>query len=94
MLASMARPLRTEYPGAYYHVMNLGLSHRNICPVDKGSGGVNCLALTIWISRFECQEIEEKAARRLFISHSSTNLEDAKQVEAALNGARLRCLAG
>jgi len=30
MLASMARPLRIEYPGAYYHVMNRGLSRRNI----------------------------------------------------------------
>jgi len=24
----MARPLRIEYPGAYYHVMNRGLSRR------------------------------------------------------------------
>src|SRR5258707_5741237 len=26
----MARPLRIEYPGAYYHVMNRGLSHGDI----------------------------------------------------------------
>ncbi len=26
----MARPLRIEYPGAYYHVMNRGLAHTNI----------------------------------------------------------------
>jgi len=26
----MARPLRIEYPGAYYHVMNRGLARRNI----------------------------------------------------------------
>jgi putative transposase len=32
----MARPLRIEYPGAYYHVMNRGQSHRNIFLEDKG----------------------------------------------------------
>ena len=32
----MARPLRIEYPGAYYHVMNRGQSHRNIFIEDKG----------------------------------------------------------
>ncbi len=26
----MARPLRIEYPGAYYHVMNRGLAHSDI----------------------------------------------------------------
>ena len=26
----MARPLRIEYPGAYYHVMNRGLARSNI----------------------------------------------------------------
>ena len=31
----MARPLRIEYPGAYYHVMNRGQSRRNIF-IDKG----------------------------------------------------------
>ncbi len=30
MLPIMARPLRIEYPGAYYHVMNRGLSRRHI----------------------------------------------------------------
>jgi len=32
----MARPLRIEYPGAYYHVMNRGLSHRDIFLDNKG----------------------------------------------------------
>jgi len=32
----MARPLRVEYPGAYYHVMNRGQSRRNIFIEDKG----------------------------------------------------------
>ena len=32
----MARPLRIEYPGAFYHVMNRGQSHRNIFMEDKG----------------------------------------------------------
>ena len=32
----MARPLRIEYPGAYYHVMNRGLSRRDIFLEDKG----------------------------------------------------------
>ena len=32
----MARPLRIEYPGAYYHVMNRGQSRRNIFIEDKG----------------------------------------------------------
>jgi putative transposase len=32
----MARPLRIEYPGAYYHVMNRGLSRRAIFLEDKG----------------------------------------------------------
>jgi putative transposase len=32
----MARPLRIEYPGAYYHVMNRGLSRRAIFLGDKG----------------------------------------------------------
>ncbi|MBI2089114.1 MAG: transposase [Deltaproteobacteria bacterium] len=34
----MARPLRIEYPGAYYHIMNRGLSRRNIFLEDKGRG--------------------------------------------------------
>ena len=32
----MAHPLRIEYPGAYYHVMNRGLSRRDIFLEDKG----------------------------------------------------------
>jgi hypothetical protein len=32
----MARPLRIEYPGAFYHVINRGLSRRNIFMEDKG----------------------------------------------------------
>jgi hypothetical protein len=32
---SIARPLRIEYPGAYYHVMNRGLPRRNIFLEDK-----------------------------------------------------------
>ena len=32
----MARPLRIEYPGAFYHVMNRGQSRRNIFLEDKG----------------------------------------------------------
>ena len=31
----MARPLRIEYPGAYYHVMNRGQSRRNIFMENK-----------------------------------------------------------
>ena len=31
----MARPLRIEYPVAYYHVMNRGLSRRDIFLQDK-----------------------------------------------------------
>ncbi len=31
----MARPLRIEYPGAYYHVMNRGLSGRHIFTQDQ-----------------------------------------------------------
>ncbi|MBM4260076.1 MAG: transposase [Deltaproteobacteria bacterium] len=32
----MARPLRIEYPGAYYHVINRGQSRRDIFLEDKG----------------------------------------------------------
>src|SRR3990172_9104082 len=32
----MARPLRVEYPGAFYHVMNRGQSRRTIFTEDKG----------------------------------------------------------
>jgi len=32
----MARPLRIEYPGAFYHVMNRGQSRRSIFVEDKG----------------------------------------------------------
>jgi putative transposase len=32
----MVRPLRIEYPGAFYHVINRGLSRRNIFMEDKG----------------------------------------------------------
>ena len=31
----MTRPLRIQYPGAWYHVMNRGASHRNIFLSDK-----------------------------------------------------------
>lgn len=32
----MARPLRIEYPGVYYHIMNCGLSRRDIFLEDQG----------------------------------------------------------
>ncbi|MEX0803993.1 MAG: hypothetical protein WD688_11850 [Candidatus Binatia bacterium] len=32
----MARPLRIEYSGAFYHVINRGLSRRNIFMEEKG----------------------------------------------------------
>ena len=32
----MARPLRIEYPGAFYHVINRGQSRRDIFLEDKG----------------------------------------------------------
>lgn len=41
----MARPLRIEYPGAYYHVMNRGLSHRDI--FLEGQGAREFLGLTL-----------------------------------------------
>lgn len=31
----MARPLRIEYPGAFYHVINRGLEKREIYKHDK-----------------------------------------------------------
>ncbi len=31
----MSRPLRIEYPGAYYHVMNRGLSHGKVFVEDE-----------------------------------------------------------
>jgi len=31
----MTRPLRIEYPGAYYHVMNRGLSHGKVFVQDR-----------------------------------------------------------
>ena len=31
----MARPLRIEYPGAYYHVMNRGLAYSDIFVDDN-----------------------------------------------------------
>ena len=33
----MARPLRIEYPGAFYHVMNRGLEYRKIYREKKDS---------------------------------------------------------
>jgi hypothetical protein len=35
----MARPLRIEYPGAFYHVINRRLSRRDIFMEDKGRQG-------------------------------------------------------
>ena len=35
-MISMARPLRIEYSGAFYHVINRGLSGRDIFMEDKG----------------------------------------------------------
>jgi REP element-mobilizing transposase RayT len=35
----MARPLRIEYPGAYYHVMNRGLSRRDVFLEDRDRDG-------------------------------------------------------
>ncbi len=43
----MVRPLPIEYPGAYYHVMNRGLSHRDIFLEDKGRESFLDL-LSIW----------------------------------------------
>ena len=31
----MSRPLRIEYPGAWYHVMNRGAGYRNIFLADS-----------------------------------------------------------
>ena len=31
----MARPLRIEYPDAYYHVSNIGLENQKIFPAQK-----------------------------------------------------------
>ncbi len=36
----MARPLRIEYPGAYYHIMNRGLSRRAQAQRDRQGAGV------------------------------------------------------
>jgi hypothetical protein len=33
----MARPLRIEYPGAFYHIMNRGQSRRNIFIKDQAA---------------------------------------------------------
>ena len=35
-MVGMARPLRIEYPGAFYHIMNRGQSRRNIFVEDQG----------------------------------------------------------
>jgi len=35
-MISMARPLRIEYSGAFYHVINRGLTRRDIFMEDKG----------------------------------------------------------
>lgn len=35
MIGFMTRPLRIEYPGAYYHVMNRGLSHQEVFVEDR-----------------------------------------------------------
>ena len=51
----MARPLRIEYPGAYYHVMNRGLSRRDIFLEDQGRE--NFLGLLSDISRLWKVEI-------------------------------------
>src|SRR5438445_751319 len=59
----MARPLRIEYPGAYYHVMNRGLSHRDVFLEDKGRETESVMS---WCSgvpeyrRFVQSEIEEE----------------------------------
>jgi putative transposase len=36
MKIGMARPLRIEYRGAYYHVINRGQFRRNIFTEDQG----------------------------------------------------------
>ena len=36
----IARPLRIEYAGAFYHVMNRGQSRRNIFTEDEGRQSV------------------------------------------------------
>ena len=34
MLSNMSRPLRIEYPGAWYHAMNRGAGYRNVFECD------------------------------------------------------------
>jgi len=46
----MARPLRIEYPGAFYHVMNRGQFRRNIFMEDKGRQSfLDLLADIAWL---------------------------------------------
>jgi len=56
MLPIMARPLRIEYPGAYYHVMNRGLSRRHIFIENqkKGSKKGSSLGMTIYTYLLIC----------------------------------------
>jgi len=42
----MDRPLRIEYPGAYYHVMNRGIRREDIFLTDKDQYGFSG-----WIGR-------------------------------------------
>ena len=51
----MARPLRIEYPGAFYHVMNRGQSRRNIFMENKGRQ--RFLDLLADIARLKHEEI-------------------------------------
>ena len=53
----MARPLRIEYPGAYYHVMNRGLSRRDIFLEDKDRQAfldLQCDISRLWKIEIKC----------------------------------------
>lgn len=45
----MARPLRIQYPGAWYHIMNRGTSHQKIFLNDDDKNTfLNLLGTGVW----------------------------------------------
>jgi putative transposase len=72
----MARPLRVEYPGAYYHVVNRGNYRQKTFINDR--------------DREKFLEYLQKASERFsVIIHTSIN---KTQTESATRGGHRRCL--
>ena len=97
----MARPLRTEYPGAYYHVMNLGRGREDIFLADKDrlvfldglSDGfeTNRIKLIVSVERIIGEVVKAGNAQVDVLRDRKTKFKDLRQMAMKLSYSYSNC---